>query len=160
MRSQLVGIGEIKMADKTIQELRVLALGSCVAVIFYAWRLCVIAVAHVALPDSSIGNSNKKGVGYFADAAIEEMINMFKKIGVKNRKELNIKLVGGASVMDPNNTFYIGKRNLLAVRKNLWNHNLGAFSEDVGKNYSRTISVKPCSGEVIITSPYRGSWKL
>jgi len=160
MRKHMVGIGEIKLANKTIPELKVLALGSCVGVIFYAWRINTVAVAHVALPDSAIGNVNNKEVGYFADTAIEKMVQMFKKLNVQHKRDINIKLVGGASIMDPKNTFDIGKRNILAIRKHLWNFNLGALSEDVGQDFSRTVVVKPVNGEVIISSPNRGSWTL
>jgi chemotaxis protein CheD len=62
--------------------------------------------------------------------------------------------------MDPNGTFNIGKRNVLAIKKLLWKYKLGAIAEDVGKDYSRTVSVNIQTGEVLVSSPGKGEWKL
>ena len=62
--------------------------------------------------------------------------------------------------MDPNETFKIGKRNVLAIRKTLWRFRLGAIAEDVGGNISRSVAVDMNTGKVIISSPGRGEWEL
>jgi len=62
--------------------------------------------------------------------------------------------------MDPNNTFNIGKRNALSVKKVLWKYGLGSVAEDLGATYSRTVSVAVSSGEITLSSPGRGDWKL
>lgn len=156
-----VKIGEIRISNGQSENLRVVALGSCVAVIFFAGKLKKAGVAHVALPDSQhIAFPEHKPNGYFADIAVKNLITMFTCLGVNNRKDLKIKLVGGSSIMDPAGTFDIGKRNILAIRKHLWNNGLGAIAEDVGKNYSRSISVNPENGEVTISSATKGTWKI
>ena len=71
-----------------------------------------------------------------------------------------VKLAGGAKIMDPNDTFNIGKRNVLAAKKVLWGHGMGAVAEDVGGNYSRTVSVSVNTGEILLCSPGRPDWKL
>ncbi len=161
MKNNLVGIGEIKILEGATSELKVVALGSCVAVVFYAKEIQTIGVAHVALPESEISElKSPKPAGYFADTAIDRLVMLFKELGVTNKRDISIKLVGGASIMDPKRTFDIGKRNVLALRKYLWKHGLGALAEDVGKNYSRTIKIKGGSNEVEVSSPYKGSWTL
>jgi len=62
--------------------------------------------------------------------------------------------------MDPVGIFNIGKRNVLTIRKLLWNSRLGATVEDVGGNYSRTLWVEIDTGKVFISSPKRGKWEL
>ena len=62
--------------------------------------------------------------------------------------------------MDPNGTFDIGRRNILAVKKILWQKNLGAINEDLGNDYSRTVNVETKSGRVTISSPKLGVWEL
>ena len=62
--------------------------------------------------------------------------------------------------MDPNNTFNIGKRNVLAIRKILERFRLGAIAEDVGGNISRSVSIEMNTGKVIVSSPGRGEWEL
>ena len=73
---------------------------------------------------------------------------------------MKVKLVGGASIMDKNEIFNIGKRNLLAVKKIMWAHGLGAVAEEVGGTISRTVSINVSNGEVKIFSPGRGTWTL
>ena len=62
--------------------------------------------------------------------------------------------------MDPNNTFSIGKRNILAIKKILWKFGMGAVAEDVGGGISRTVSVDVDGGRVTISSPARESWEI
>jgi len=62
--------------------------------------------------------------------------------------------------MDPDGTFNIGKRNVLAIKKLFWKYKLGAIAEDVGRDYNRTVSVQVETGKVIVSSPGRGEWEL
>jgi len=62
--------------------------------------------------------------------------------------------------MDPNNTFNIGKRNVLALKKHLWAYGLGPLAEDVGGNHSRTVSVFVDTGKVVVNCPGRGQWEV
>jgi len=88
---------------------------------------------------------------------LEEMA----KLGCNPRGQgMIVKLCGGANVMDPNDTFNIGKRNALAVKKLLWRYGMGAVSEDLGGNFSRTVSVFVDTGDVVLSSPGRPDWKI
>lgn len=161
MANIIVGIGGIGLSNNSGDIVKTYALGSCVALIFLAPKIHAVGMAHIALPDSSLGNGKEKDMpGYFADTAIPAMIEEFKKQGVNNGRELFIKLAGGASIMDPNGTFNIGKRNVLALRKLLWKNRLGARAEDVGKDYSRTVWVEVDTGNVFISSPRKGTWQI
>ena len=71
-----------------------------------------------------------------------------------------VKLCGGANVMDTNDTFQIGKRNALSIKKVLWKYGMGAVAEDLGGNFSRTVSVSVDTGEIVLSSPGRPNWKL
>ena len=61
--------------------------------------------------------------------------------------------------MDENCRFDIGKRNVLAIKKYMWKHQLGIIGEDIGGNISRTVSVAVASGEVEISSKGK-KWNL
>ncbi len=157
----MVGIGELAVSNKEDDIIKTYALGSCVAVIFLTADRKAAGLVHIALPESSVGNSRTANLpGYFADIAIPNMIAHFKKLGVTKSSQLRIKLAGGATIMDPNGTFNIGKRNVLAIRKLLWRFRLGAIAEDVGNNYSRSVKVEVSTGRVFITSPGKGEWEL
>ncbi|MCP4291302.1 MAG: chemotaxis protein CheD [bacterium] len=116
-----------------------------------------VGMVHVALPESIVHEERaKKLPGYFADTAIPVLLEKMKSVGAaQNLRKIIVKLTGGANVMDKNNTFNIGKRNVLAIKKGLWGVRMGAVAEDVGGNISRTVTVKMTDGKVVITTPGR-----
>ncbi len=161
MATLIAGIGEIVVSKNPDDVLKTVALGSCVALIFWAPKLKLAGLAHVALPDSAAANGRtKKLPGYFADQAVPRLIQEFKKHGITSSAQVRIKLAGGAQIMDPKGTFNIGKRNVLALRKILWKYRLGAIAEDVGGNYSRSVVVDVNTGKVKVSSPKKGEWEI
>ncbi len=74
--------------------------------------------------------------------------------------DLIVKIAGGANIMDPDNRFNIGVRNVLAIKKRLWRYQLGPVSESIGDSISRTLTVFVDTGKVIVTSPGNGEWEL
>ena len=161
MNTVFVGVGECKASKNPDEVIKTMALGSCVAVIFLDPINRAIGMVHVALPDSSINKERmQQKPCMFADSGIPKLINQMKSFGYKDRGRLIVKVAGGATIMDPNQTFNIGKRNILAVKKILWKYRLGALAEDVGKNHSRTVAVSVKTGKVVISSPGRGEWEI
>ena len=156
-----VGVGEYAASKTPGQIVKTLALGSCVAVVILDAKNKSVGLLHVALPESSINKKRaEEKPGMFADTGIPKLLEEMKKLGYDGKNRLIVKLAGGASIMDPNNTFRIGKRNVLAIRKILWRFRLGAIAEDVGGNISRSVAIDMNTGKVIISSPGRGEWEL
>ncbi len=156
-----VGVGEYATSSTPGEIVKTLALGSCVAVVILDTNNKSVGLLHIALPESSINKkrANEKP-GMFADTGIPILLEEMQKLGYDGKSKLIIKLAGGASIMDPNNTFNIGKRNVLAIRKMLERFHLGAIAEDVGGNISRSVSIEMNTGKVIVSSPGRGEWEL
>ena len=156
-----VGVGEYAASKTRGEIVKTLALGSCVAVVILDAKNKSVGLLHIALPESSINKKRaEEKPGMFADTGIPKLLEEMKKLGYDGKSRLIVKLAGGASIMDPNNTFNIGKRNALAIRKILWRFRLGAIAEDVGGNISRTVSIDMNTGKVIVSSPGRGEWEL
>ncbi len=156
-----VGVGEFATSKTPGDIVRTLALGSCVAVILLDTEHRSAGLLHLALPDSSINKKRaRERPGMFADTGIPKILDDMKELGYKGDNSLVVKLAGGASIIDTNNTFNIGKRNVLAVRKFLWQYGLGAVAENVGGNISRSVSIELSTGRVTVSSPGRGEWKL
>lgn len=152
MEKLVVGIGDIKVSNNIDSEIKTFALGSCVAVIVYDKKNMIAGMVHIALPDSTANDEKAKQLpGYFADTGLPLLFTELEKLGAEKRFSW-IKMAGGASIADPNSYFDIGKRNILAIRKLLWKRHLAVISEDVGGNFSRTVSINVGSGEVIISS--------
>ncbi|MCZ6820076.1 MAG: chemotaxis protein CheD [Calditrichaeota bacterium] len=161
MKVIYVGVGEFSTSESPGEVVKTLALGSCVAVIVLDPKNRVVGLLHVALPDSSINKKRaEEKPGMFADTGIDMLLGEMKKYGYDGKSRLTVKLAGGARIMDLNDTFDIGKRNILAVRKYLWRYQLGAIAEDVGGTISRTVAVDVNTGKVKISSPARGDWEL
>ncbi len=156
-----VGVGEYAISGRPGEIVKTLALGSCVAVVILDANNKSVGLLHIALPESSINKkrANEKP-GMFADTGLPILLEEMQKLGYDGKSKLIIKLAGGASIMDPNNTFNIGKRNVLAIRKILERFRLGAIAEDVGGNISRSVSIEMNTGKVIVSSPGRGEWEL
>ena len=162
MSTIILGVGDFGASNKPGDVIKTLALGSCIAVVLLDPRSRSVGMVHVALPESSIDRDKASlKPGYFADTGVDVLLEEMKRVsGAQNGKRFLVKLVGGAKVLDPNNTFNIGKRNELAIKKALWGLGMGQHAEDVGGHISRSVAVDVDTGRVIITSAGRGSWEI
>lgn len=154
-----VGIGEYQVSDDPTVEIKTYALGSCVALIVWDSLAQVGGMIHLALPDSTINPDRAlTQPAYFVDTGIPVFLEALGKLGA-NRRSSYLKLVGGASVLDTNVTFDIGRRNVLAVKKVLWKLGMGIHKEDTGGEISRTVSLWILDGRIEISNAGR-KWPL
>ncbi|MFH7319960.1 chemotaxis protein CheD [Desulfurivibrio sp. D14AmB] len=164
--NKVVGVGEFAVSANPGEKIKTFALGSCVAVIFLHRPSRSVGLIHVALPDSAISpDIAAKRPGYFADTGISAILKDMATLtgtGTGNglARGMVVKMAGGANVMDSNNTFNIGKRNILALKKILWPLGMGPTAEDVGGGFSRTVTVGVASGRVMISCAGKGEWEL
>jgi len=158
----ILGVGDFGASNRPGEEVKTFALGSCVSVVLLDPKTRTVGMVHVALPESSINKAKStEKPGYFADTGIPALLAAMEKFGCNPKgKGMVVKLCGGANVMDTNDTFQIGKRNALAIKKILWKYGMGAVAEDLGGNFSRTVSVSVDTGEIVLSSPGRPNWKL
>ncbi|MEI8092827.1 MAG: chemotaxis protein CheD [Spirochaetales bacterium] len=146
-----VGIGDLSVTGGD-KEIKTYALGSCVALVVWDSSLKAGGMVHIALPESQINPEKARDKpGYFADTGLPLLFSELKKLGA-NRKTCWVKMIGGSSILDENNTFDIGRRNALAVKKFLWKIGLALTAEDCGGNISRTVSLAVPTGELVIAN--------
>ena len=157
-----VGIGEYDASTEPDKRLKTMALGSCVAVVMLDPVMRCVGMIHMALPESGLDSRRARELpGYFVDSGIPALLAAMAQHGCTGvGRGWIIKLVGGANIADPDRNFNIGKRNVLAVKKALWERKLVIKSEDIGKHYSRTVSVDIATGYVTVSSPGRGEWNI
>ncbi len=162
MGTLLLGIGEYGTSNTPGDVVKTFSLGSSIAVLLLDPKTRMVGVVHIALPDSSIATPDEISIkaGRFADTGIIALIEEMKSKGIDKHEDLMVKLVGGAIIMDANNTFNIGKRNALSIKKCLWELGLGARQEDLGGTISRSVSVFVDTGKVIIQSPGKADWSI
>lgn len=162
LKDLVLGVGEYGALSQGSGRLRTLALGSCVAVIIQDSRTKTSGMVHVVLPFSNTNPGKASSMpGYFADTGILALIREMAALGCsENGRGKIVKLVGGAQILDPNNTFNIGKRNVLAVKKVLWKYRMGPVAEDVGGAISRSVTVDTESGKIVVSTPGRDHWEV
>lgn len=157
-----VGVGELAASKTPGVEIVTMALGSCVAVVMLDPVKKAVGMVHVALPDSSIDRVKALTLpGYFADTGIPALLMKMSELGSDSRGQgFIIKLIGGANIVDNSGVFNIGKRNLLACKKVLFQLKLAAVAEDCGGEISRTVRVNKDQGKVFINCPAVGTWEI
>jgi chemotaxis protein CheD len=158
----MLGVGGLDATAAPGGALKTMALGSCVALIMMDPKQKAIGMAHVALPESSTDAVKALAMpGYFADTAIPALLARMARLGCDPRGQgFIVKLVGGSTILDVEGLFNIGKRNVLALKKHLWQSRLAPMGEDVGGDFSRTVEVHQESGHIVISSPIKGSWEI
>jgi chemotaxis protein CheD len=144
----VVGVGAFGLAAAPTFCLSTYALGSCVAIVAWDWKLRLGGLLHAMLPDSSI-DPRRAAVEPFVyvDTGVPELFRRMEQRGGSKRR-IRCCLAGGASmVLDPVR-FEIGKRNYLAAKKAFWK--LGAFidQEDVGGSETRSLRLDLSSGQI------------
>ena len=149
----IVGIGELACTRTKGHTLKTLALGSCVGVVITDPNRGITGMAHVVYPKSAPDEIDAKPSGYFADIAIKRLLDEFTKLGSGPRMgPMSVKLIGGAK---PNaaSSFNIGKKNVLAIKKQLFRFGLSPAAMEVGGTISRTVIVLAGDPAIRVTSP-------
>ena len=148
-----IGIGELYASREPHDVLIAYALGSCVAVILHDRSAGAGGMAHIQLPGSS-GSTvrDAESVCAYAEYGVPELISRMYALGAV-RQRLRVSLAGGAVVADPNRFFQIGRKNVLAVKRILWQHGLIPSRQAVGGESWRTVRLHVGSGRIAIQSP-------
>jgi chemotaxis protein CheD len=144
----IVGVADCRVGNTPEQVLATFALGSCIGLSVYDPKAAVGGMLHYMLPDSTIDPARSRQNPYmFADTGIPKLVEQVCGVGA-NRRRLIAHAAGGASMMDPQAVFDIGKRNYLALRKILWKAGILLAGESVGGTTSRTIRLEIGSGRL------------
>lgn len=144
----IVGIGECRIACPPAVSVATYALGSCVAVVAWDWKLRVGGLLHAMLPDSAIDPVKARThPSVFVDTGVPALLRSLIERG-SSKKQLRWCLIGGANMMADSSHFEIGKRNSLALKKVFWR--LGVFidQEDLGGTESRSVRLDLQTGRI------------
>ena len=146
----VVGIGEYAVADSPDATLVTHALGSCIAVCLWDQDAGVGGLLHFLLPESKLNPERaKRQPGTFADTGIPLLFqSAYKRGATKGR--CRVRLLGGASVT-VGGTTDVGRRNLLAAKKMLWQNGVMVHGEAVGGHEVRTVRFSVGDGRVLVS---------
>ncbi len=160
-KDYIVGIADMKIC-RAPGVLVTYALGSCIGVCLYDPVLHLAGLLHIMLPN--MYQNHKDNIFKYADTGVVEMIRKMEAFGAV-RSRFVCKIAGGAKMFEMggggnNSVGNIGARNIDSVKAVLLHERIKIAREDVGGNYSRTVSFDASTGEVTIKSYGRKELKL
>lgn len=134
-------------------------LGSCVAVAIHDRVAKVGGLAHVLLPDASLGRGVENRARY-ASSAVPLLLDEMKAIGAEG--PFAAWLVGGAALFGKLLAFggSVGARNIEAARAALAAARVPLVAEDVGGASGRTVTFDVSTGKVKVRSVRGGEHVL
>ena len=142
-----VGMADLKTCVSP-DGVTTLGLGSCVGIAIRDPVTKIGGLAHIMLPDST----TIRNIAKFADTGIDELVRQMEKLGARKARMV-AKIAGGATMFTfqgRNDMMQVGERNVQAVKKKLKEINIPILAEDTGKNYGRTVTFYPETGEFYI----------
>ena len=146
----VIGLAEMAVSNNPSAILTTYALGSCIGVVLYDPVVRVGGLLHAMLPDSTIDPVKAKAhPGMFVDTGMPALLSAACQMRA-NRQRLRIFLAGGARIMDDQNLFNIGGRNVAAFAEWLRRENLHLSAEQVGGQVNRTIGLSIETGRLTL----------
>lgn len=143
-----VGMADLKTCVSP-DVVTTLGLGSCVGIAIRDPVTKIGGLAHIMLPDSTTIRNSSQNIAKFADTGIDELVRQMEKLGARKARMV-AKIAGGATMFTfqgRNDMMQVGERNVQAVKKKLKEINIPILAEDTGKNYGRTVTFYPETGE-------------
>lgn len=150
-RPLIVGMADVKVTDKPDDTLITYALGSCLGIIVHDPVACVAGLLHVMLPSSQIDETKARAQpAMFVDTGVPLLFRECYRLGAK-KERMTVSVAGGSfsGTSEADDSFQIGKRNMLTLRKLLWKNGVLIHADETGGvQQSRTMSVIVSSGLV------------
>ena len=150
---KVIGIAEMHVSGEHADRLVTYALGSCLGVCVHDPVAGVGGLLHVMLPSSEIDPAKAQRNPYmFVDTGVPELFRAAYRAGAQ-KERLVVKVVGGAFTGegDQPDSFQVGKRNVLTLKKLLWKNGVILRAEDVGgQRLSRTVFMQVRTGTIVV----------
>jgi chemotaxis protein CheD len=151
-KSVIVDIGSMAVSASPEEMLVTYALGSCIGVTFYDAVLRIGGMAHLMLPLSPVDPQKAEERPFmFVDVGVPRLLEDLFARGCRKR-DLLVRMAGGAQVMSDNNLFRIGERNVAVFRKIMWKNGLLIHGQETGGTVSRTLRLEIATGRLTIRS--------
>lgn len=145
-----VGISEMIVASGPDDTLITYSLGSCVGLSLFDPVKRIGGLIHCMLPLSKIDKERAGRSPYmFVDTGVPLLLREMLEKGAE-KKRLIAKVAGAAQLLDTQNTFRIGERNMVVLRKLLWKNNILIDAEETGDSIPRTMTLFLADGRTTI----------
>ena len=146
----VVGISSMLISTDPRKILVTYSLGSCLSVTVYDPKIRIGGMIHCMLPLAKTDSDKATTTPcMFVDTGMTKLLQTLFNRGAK-RSRLQIKVIGGARILDRKDHFRIGKRNVTVLRRFLWKNDLFIGASDVGGEITRTVRLDIATGEVFV----------
>lgn len=151
----VVGVAEFAVANQAQITISTYALGSCIGLVAYDPVARAGGLLHLMLPESSLAPEKAgRQPAMFADTGIPALFNGLAGVRAQ-RSRTHLFMAGGASVLSGPDSFKIGERNIVAVKKMLAVYGCRLVGAEVGGTVNRTLHLDVATGELTIKLPDR-----
>lgn len=149
----VIGVADCQVTSDPADVLVTYALGSCIGVSIFDPVARVGGLLHFMLPKApaDLAQSGKSPYMY-ADSGIPMMFRKAYEKGAQKRR-LQVRVAGGAQILDDNGVFNIGQRNCEAMKKIFWRAGVQIQAGDTGGRSARTMRFDLASGRIFLRSP-------
>ena len=153
----VLNLGEVGLSSRPDDVLKIVALGSCVALCVWCSQRRVGAMAHVVLPDSATDlDLARRQPGYFADTAVPLILRAMTLRHGCVPEALGVRLVGGAAVLQGmSGGMDIGRRNAEALTRLVPLARMRLDATHLGGSSQRTIAMSVATGQLQIETEGR-----
>lgn len=136
---RVVGLGEYLVSAQPFGTMIAHSLGSCLGVAICDPVARIGGLLHALLPDSELhlGRALDQPA-LFVDTGLEVLIREICARGAE-KSRLKVQLAGGAQMMDENQVFNIGARNIRAAMGLLQREGISFSAEATGGQCNRTL---------------------
>jgi len=149
----IVGVADMVVSNDSSAEIVTYSLGSCLGITVYDAVKKIGGLLHLMLPDSTIAAAKAANSPYmFVDTGVPRLFHAVYSLGAE-RSRLEVRVAGGAQLLDERGIFNIGARNFNALTKLLAQNGLQAHATDVGGLSSRTVRLDLSTGQVSVKPP-------
>ncbi|MBN1508079.1 MAG: chemotaxis protein CheD [Sedimentisphaerales bacterium] len=148
----VIDISDAAVSDDPLDVLATYSLGSCIGVCLYDPAIHTGGMLHCQLPTATMDPGRARNKPFmFADTGMTLLLNRLLAMGA-NKKRMQVRLAGGATMVTGPQGFDIGKRNYLAIRKILWSNGMLIDAEDIGGTRARNLYMNMEDGAVTVRS--------
>jgi chemotaxis protein CheD len=147
-----VGVGDGRLSNRAGETLITYALGSCLGVTAHDPQAGVGGLVHAMLPSGSINQEDARINPYkYVDTGVPRLLEGLIALGA-DPKRLVLTVAGGfwTPEREGKDSFQIGKRNMVMLRKVLWERNLILKATEVGGDVPRGMTLAIGTGEVLV----------
>jgi chemotaxis protein CheD len=151
----VVGVAEFAVANQPQITISTYALGSCIGLVAYDPVARAGGLLHLMLPESSLSPDKAAAQpAMFADTGIPALFNGLGGVRAQRSRTI-LFMAGGASVLSGPDSFKIGERNIVAVKKMLSVYGCRLAGYEVGGTVNRTLHLDMATGGLTIKLPDR-----